>query len=77
MHDRFIRIAIRHEPIAGFALEDGQLLGQGLFQPLFQQVSEEMMVAVPLSFIIQWNDEQVGIWIADLQNRSGGSGRAR
>jgi hypothetical protein len=31
-------------------------------QPLSQQVSEEMMIAVPTALIIQGNEEQVGVF---------------
>ena len=34
----------------------------GLAQPLSQQIGKEMVIAVPTPLVVQWDDEQVGLF---------------
>ena len=54
-------------PLAGTSVVFGNALafspcrrGNALVQSLSQQIGEEMVIAVPASLVVQWDDEQVG-----------------
>ena len=61
MQDRLIGEPIRLEPLTGFVLQYWNLIWQCLLQTPLQQISEEMVVSIPLPFVIQGNNKQVGL----------------
>ncbi len=49
-------------PLAGPAVQNWQSFWLGLVQTLPQQISKEMVIAVPTPFVVQGDDEQVGVF---------------
>jgi hypothetical protein len=47
-------------PLAGPAVQLGQQLGFRQAQAMLQQVRKKPMIAIPVSFVIQRDDEQIG-----------------
>src|SRR5690349_14288803 len=68
MLKRFYLQAMILIPLAGASVELGRALpaiprrrGSALVQSLPQQISEEMVIAVPAPLVVQRNQEQIGV----------------
>src|SRR5437660_7967647 len=69
MVKRFNREAMVFIPDAGTTMQFGHIphliscrRGASLLQSLSQQISKEMVIAVPASLVIQGDEEQVGVF---------------
>ena len=43
-------------------MQFGLKAGLSLVQSLPQQIGKEMMIAVPASLVVQWNDKEIGVF---------------
>jgi len=49
-------------PYARAAVQGRNLVGLGLLKPATEQISEELMIAIPMPLIVQRDQEQIGLF---------------
>ena len=62
MGNGFVDQTLRLKPQAGSSVQFSQALRLGLAQALLQHAGKKMMIAIPIPFIIQWNDKQISLF---------------
>ena len=57
--DRVGRLIVPLVPLAGPPVQDRHPIRLLLDQPRLQDVREELVVAIPPTLVVEWNDEQI------------------
>ena len=68
MLDCLVQKAVRGIPLAGRPVERGHAFRVSLIQPGLQEITKEMVVPIPLLFIIQRNHKQIRL-LEVIKNR--------